>query len=183
MAHGSLDFDKTMENAISCDLNLAIQRWRENFASSPAFRGGDLYELESHLRDAVADLHGRGLSVEEAFLVATRRIGSGGSLEAEFAKVNQPTVWLDRALWMLIGVQVWGFVAGVLSVAARGALQLGLSGSGYDFSAHGPVLPVAMSVLAQLAGLGASLAVCWWLVVRKGQSSGKRVEQLSQYRK
>jgi hypothetical protein len=170
----------TQSNLINLDL--MVQRWRENLAASPAFRGGDLDELESHLRDAVADLHGRGLSVEEAFLVATRRMGGGGSLEAEFAKGNRPAVWLDRVLWMLIGVQAWGFVVGILSVSTRGLLFLGLSGSGYDYAAHGPVVPVALAVLMQLVGLGASMAVCWWLMVCKGQSSGKWIEPLFQHR-
>src|ERR1017187_9086718 len=99
-----------MENQTSFDLNLAIQRWREELGQSPAFHSENLNELESHLCDSIATLQTRGLSAEEAFIIATRRIGKGGSLEMEFAKVNRRTVWLDRALWMLIGVQIWGLM-------------------------------------------------------------------------
>lgn len=171
-----------MENATTFDLNLAIQHWREDFAASPVFRDGDLDELEFHLRDSVASLQARELSAEEAFWVAAKRVGSGGGLEAEFAKVNRPAVWLDRMLWMLIGIQLWGCVAGFLNAVARSALCLVFTGSGYDYSAHGQVIPVALSVLFQLAGLGASLAVCWWLVVRRGQSPGQGIERLFQHR-
>ena len=52
-----------METTTSFDLNRAIQSWRENLAQSPAFRGENLNELESHLRDSVATWQARGLSV------------------------------------------------------------------------------------------------------------------------
>jgi len=28
-------------------------------------------------------------------------------MHTEFAKVNNQSVWLDRFLWMLLGVQIW----------------------------------------------------------------------------
>jgi len=96
-----------MENPTSFDLNLTIQRWRENLGQSPAFRSENLNELESHLRDSIATLQTRGLSSEEAFMVAAKRIGKGGALETEFAKVNAQAVWFDRLLWMVIGLQCW----------------------------------------------------------------------------
>jgi hypothetical protein len=92
------------------DLNLAIQHWRETLAQSPAFRSENLNELESHLRDSVASLQTRGLSEEEAFLIASRRIGDGKQLENEFGKINRRAMWADRVLWMLVGFQFWRFV-------------------------------------------------------------------------
>jgi hypothetical protein len=95
-----------MESPTSFDLNLAIEQWRENLAQSPALRRENLDELESHLRDSTATLQTRGLSAEEAFLVAAKRTGISNSLNEEFAKVNGQAIWLDRLLWMLIGAQV-----------------------------------------------------------------------------
>lgn len=69
-------------------LNRAIERWRENLGQSSAFRSEDLAELETHLRDSIAELEGRGLSSEEAFMVASGRIGGAPALEVEFGKVN-----------------------------------------------------------------------------------------------
>ena len=55
-----------METTPGFDLTAAVARWREAFSAVPSVRAPDLDELESHLRDAVADLEGRGLSAEEA---------------------------------------------------------------------------------------------------------------------
>jgi hypothetical protein len=167
-----------MENPTSFDLNRTMQSWRENLAQSPAFRGENLDELESHLRDSVATFETRGLSAEEAFLVATRRIGASSALEPEFGKVNQPTIWLDRFFWMLIGLQVWGFISGISGVLVRNALFFGLNGAGYDFKAHGNTLTVTLLTLVYLAGFAGSLALCWWVFYRKGQRFGRWLARL-----
>ena len=169
-----------MENPTSFDLNLAIQQWRETLAQSPAFRSENLDELESHLRDSTAVLQTRGLSAEEAFMVATKRMGKRGSLETEFGKVNGQAVWLDRILWMLIGVQVWGLVSGVVSSVVRGALSFGLAGANFDFTSHGRAIPVVLFTLVQLLAIVGSLAICWWLIVRKGQNFGAWIGRLLQ---
>ncbi len=162
-----------METTTSFDLNHAIQSWRENLGQSPAFSSENLDELELHLRDSTTTLQSRGLSVEEAFLVATKRIGRGASLEAEFGKVNGTAVWLDRLFWMLICYQVWGFVSGVIGLITRNALSFGLIGAGYDFKSHGHTIPVTLFTLVHLAGFACSLALCWWLFCRKGQRLGR----------
>jgi hypothetical protein len=161
-----------METTTPFDLNRAIQHWREDLAQSPAFHSDNLNELESHLRDSIAALRTRGLSADEAFIVATRRIGKGGLLEAEFAKVNAQTMWLDRILWMLIGVQVWGFISGAIGLLAQNALLFGLRGAGYDFKMQGVVVTVTLIALLNLAGFAGSLALCWWLFCRNGQRLG-----------
>ena len=107
-----------METATPFDLNQEIQRWRETLGQSPAFRSENLYELETHLRDSIAVLQRQGLSAEESFLVAVKRLGKTGSLEAEFAKQNAQSIWLDRALWMLIGAQIWS-LASILTNSLR----------------------------------------------------------------
>lgn len=114
-----------MENTASFDLNRAIQNWRENLGQSPAFRSENLYELETHLRDAIVTLRGSGLSDEEAFIIAAKRLGKSSHLEAEFAKQNSRSVWLDRALWILLGAQLWG-LANVFSFSLQTFLQAAL---------------------------------------------------------
>jgi len=78
-----------MGHTMQFDLNTAVQRWRDTLSQSSQFRTEDLAELESHLRDAVVRLQGQELSEEEAFLIATRRIGSMQQLETEFEKINR----------------------------------------------------------------------------------------------
>jgi hypothetical protein len=167
-----------METTTSFDLNRAIQQWRETLAQSPAFRSENLHELQGHLRDSVAGLEARGLSAEEAFMIATKRIGRVDSLEAEYGKVNGGIVWLDRTLWMLIGLQVWGFVSGLLFAISSGAVSLGLVGGKFDFAAHGRTLPIVLFAVVRLLALAGSLALCWWLIVGKGQRLGSRIERL-----
>lgn len=87
-----------------------------------AFRSENLYELETHLRDSIATLQHQGLTENESFLVAVKRMGRNGLLEAEFAKQNSRAVWLDRALWILLGAQLWG-LANVLSFSMQTFLQ------------------------------------------------------------
>jgi hypothetical protein len=114
--------DDLMESHTSFDLTAAIQRWRENLAESPNFIGDDLDELESHLQDSVRELAARGLSPEEAFSIAIRRIGPGQGLAAEFARVNGNTLWIDRLLWMVLGAV---FVAVVRSLFESMVLLMG----------------------------------------------------------
>jgi len=116
MDDGPRNTEQPMEPTTPFDLNQAIQRWREDLGQSPAFRSENLFELESHLRDSVATLQRQGLSDEEALLVATKRLGTAASLESEFAKRNVQLVWLDRALWVLVGVQLWGLATGISHV-------------------------------------------------------------------
>jgi len=123
-------------------------------------------------------LQTRGLLAEEAFMVATRRIGKGSSLENEFRKVNGRTIWLDRMLWMLIGVQVWGLVTGLIGSVARNALLWGCASIHYDYKEHGLTLPIALFSLVQMLVIAASIVFCWWLMVRRGGRLGARLAPL-----
>ncbi|MGO8700907.1 MAG: permease prefix domain 1-containing protein [Limisphaerales bacterium] len=97
-----------MEKPTPFDLNEAIRRWQQNLGASPAFKADNLEELASHLRASVQKLMADGISEEEAFQIATQRIGERGSLEREFAKVN-PAV--NRSLpvilfWIVAGIYI-----------------------------------------------------------------------------
>lgn len=108
-----------MENPTPFDLNQAIQQWRERLSSAPAFRGSDVDELEDHLRDTTSSLMLRGLSAQESFWVAQHRLGSDNLLTGEFSKTNQAQIWLDRALWMVIG----SLSLGTLSTIAHSVIR------------------------------------------------------------
>jgi len=151
-------------------MNCAIQRWRESLAESPAFRCENLDELESHLRDSIATLQAGGLSPDEGFLIATRRIGSEEFLKSEFGKANRHGVWLERALWMLIGIQFWSSVSGTIASSTRGAVSFALMS--YDFNTYGRVIPTMLYVFANLSGFAVSLVICWWLIFKRGSSLG-----------
>jgi len=109
------------------DLNRAIQQWRDDLAQSPTFRSENLHELEAHLRDSTTGLQSRGLSEEEAFLVAARRLGNPDLLGREFGKLNRSAVWETRVLWMLAGMLVFAMGSDLASVVSSALM---FSGSG-----------------------------------------------------
>jgi len=78
-----------MENISEFDLNASVRLWLEKLAQSPHFRNENVAEMETHVRDSITRLQSQGLSAEESFLIAIRRVGSVEKLEPEFAKVNR----------------------------------------------------------------------------------------------
>ncbi len=115
-----------MENNTLFDLNEALGEWRQRMANAPAFTPENLRELEAHLKDSMVKLQSAGLSVEESFQIATRRLGSIETLENEFGKVNVERVWLERAFWMLAGLQVYVLASSLARVAAQAMPGIGL---------------------------------------------------------
>ena len=165
MADRSHHVHTIMENQTAFDLNRQIQQWRENLGRSPAFRPENLNELEAHLRDSIGWLQARGLTADEAFLVATRRVGPDGALAAEFGKVNRREVWLRRLLWMLVGLQLWEVLFGFMtSLAGMGSMYV-LAGWLKAVPDHQVLPAMVVSGGGQLLALAASVGICWWLVV------------------
>jgi hypothetical protein len=68
------------------DLNAAIEGWRNELAAQRNLSPDASRELETHLQDSIAVLQERGLSEEEAFLVARKRIGELPLLNREFKR-------------------------------------------------------------------------------------------------
>ena len=75
------------------ELESQIRKWRDHLRATGTVGAQDLEELESHLRDSVDDLTGRGVSTEEAFLVSIRRMGDAQALSHEYAKISTESVW------------------------------------------------------------------------------------------
>src|SRR5688500_11051119 len=75
-----------------------IAEWRAYVAKSPAVDGRDVDELEAHLRDQIAELDAAGLSADEAFLVAVKRMGDLDSLSREFAREHSGRLWKQLVL-------------------------------------------------------------------------------------
>jgi hypothetical protein len=164
-----------METKTAFHLNTAIQRWREQLSQSPHFRPENLDELETHLRDSVAAFQAKALSEEEAFLVATRRLGGAPALEPEFAKVNGQGVWMNRLLWMLVGAQLWPMVRTCAGTVADTTVIGSLLGLGWDLKlpkGDPGVLsvPVVLLALANFLALAGCIAAFWWGLRRKGKN-------------
>src|SRR4029453_14785565 len=75
-----------------------IAEWRTYVATAPGVNGRDVDELEDHLRQQIADLNGAGLTADEAFLVAVKRMGDLDSLSREFAREHSGRLWKQLVL-------------------------------------------------------------------------------------
>jgi hypothetical protein len=75
-----------------------IAEWRAYVAKAPAVEGRDVDELEVHLRDQIVELAAAGLSADEAFLVAVKRMGDLDSLSREFAREHSGRLWKQLVL-------------------------------------------------------------------------------------
>ena len=74
-------------------LEAQIAQWREYLRRRQAFHGSDIEELEGHLREQLTALSEAGLTGEEAFLVAVKRMGSLDALSREFARAHSERLW------------------------------------------------------------------------------------------
>jgi hypothetical protein len=70
-----------------------IAEWRMFVAGAPAVNGHDVDELEDHLRHQIAELNAAGLTDDEAFLVAVKRIGDLDAVSREFAREHSDRLW------------------------------------------------------------------------------------------
>jgi len=164
-----------METPSQFDINGAISQWRGNLANSPALRAENLNELESHLRDSIATLQTTGLSAEEAFLIAARRIGKSHQLESEFGKLNRNSIWFERILWMLLGLQLWPIVQGLVSGTIGYIFELGWRKMFPQSFEEGAVWPVFFSVFFQMLALLVAAGLAW-IVLKKSGALVKRIK-------
>jgi hypothetical protein len=75
-----------------------IAEWRAYVAKAPVLNGHDVDELEAHLRDQIAELDAAGLTADEAFLVAVKRMGDLDTLSREFAREHRGRLWKQLVL-------------------------------------------------------------------------------------
>ncbi len=81
------------EAGSSDSLEGQIEQWRSYLRRRQAIRPVDVEELEDHLRGEVAGLRGAGLSENEAFLVAVKRLGALDAISNEFAREHSERLW------------------------------------------------------------------------------------------
>lgn len=75
-----------------------IGEWRAAVVRGRAVDEADADELEGHLREQISDLETAGLSGEEAFLIAVRRLGEVDLITAEFAREHGDRLWRQLAM-------------------------------------------------------------------------------------
>jgi hypothetical protein len=111
-----------------------IAEWRAYVESAPGVNGHDVDELEDHLRHQIAELTAAGLTADEGFLIAVKRLGDVDGLSREFAREHSGRLWKQ-----LLGSSddsparssdSW-FEALVFAVAAAVAIQVARLAAGF----------------------------------------------------
>ncbi len=130
-------------------LDESIEKWKIKLVNSNSFTNSDIAELESHLLDEMDSLKEKELTEEEAFYIASNRLGSVELLSSEFSKVNTKTLYLKRVMWLLAGYLLISFIENVI----RTLSFLLTSGFYAIFDFHKNIftyLPLGISIILSL---------------------------------
>ncbi|WP_238006849.1 permease prefix domain 1-containing protein [Dactylosporangium sp. AC04546] len=142
------------------ELEAQFAQWRAYVQGRRELRAADAEELEDHLRGSVEQLMATGLSADEAFLVAVKRMGSLDALSREFAREHSERLWKQLVLTGEPGAPTTGRrdLAVMVGCAAGAALSVKVpSLFGVDFVEDGVFYARNMSLFA-LPWLAAFLA-------------------------
>jgi len=150
------------------DLESQIRKWRRHVQSTGSLGVQDVEELESHLRDSIDELTGRGVSVEEAFIVSIRRMGDARALDHEFAKVSTESIW-RQLLVPAADEDARRKQRTEITVVLLLALLGGLLGKIPALFGH-PVAEESALIYARNAGLFAFAPVAIYLIWRRALS-------------
>ncbi len=80
------------------NLEAQIAEWRAYMHRRRELHHTDTEELEDHLRSRITELTEAGLRVDEAFLIAVKRMGSVDELSREFAREHSERLWKQLVL-------------------------------------------------------------------------------------
>ncbi len=157
-----------MEPHPKFELNEAVAGWRNALASTGSLSFDIMRELEEHLRDSISRLTAAEPTEEEAFLIATRRVGSPAALAAEFRRAKPYGVWVNWATAVLLGVQAANFLLQLVPVAAA-LLQVAVLRLLTPIQAgrflHQPFSPMMwLSPLLYVLIVQLLLSLCWRMV-------------------
>ena len=87
-----------MESTIDPSIEAQIREWRSYLLRRRTIHHIDVDELEDHLRSQILELGAAGLSGDESFLVAIKRIGGVNELSREFARERSSRLWKQLVL-------------------------------------------------------------------------------------
>ncbi|MEU8330785.1 permease prefix domain 1-containing protein [Micromonospora sp. NPDC048839] len=169
------------------ELEEQFAQWRRYVLRRRELQAVDADELEDHLRGSVDELVAAGLSPDEAFLVAVKRMGSLDDLSREFAREHSERLWKQlvlagdsggpvagtrsrRDLWVMLGCGA----GAVVSVKAPALFGLSLDDDGSFYARNATLFalpwlaaflawrrqarPAVLAVLVALFALGVAAA-------------------------
>ncbi|MFT3893451.1 MAG: hypothetical protein QM730_17625 [Anaerolineales bacterium] len=137
------------------NLEPAIENWRKELLAQESILPENIEEMEDHLRTSCLHLLKQGLSEDEAFFIAAKRLGASRKLNIEFRKVNTIALWVRRLQWMIIGFLLFQVFSGVWMLFTRASSEYLL------MFAKSPVPSGVLFIV-----LSACLPVILWLGLR-----------------
>jgi hypothetical protein len=133
-----------------------IAQWRAYVVNASGVNGHDVDELEDHLRHQIAELNAVGLTADEGFLIAVKRLGDMDSLSREFAREHSGRLWkqlLSSGDEEPAGESSGWFETLVFAVGAAVAIQVArLAAGAPDEEPNWLMRNVSLFVLPFLAG-------------------------------
>ena len=75
-----------------------IAEWRAYVVNAQGVNCQDVDELEDHLRQQITELNAAGLTADEGFLIAVKRLGDVDSMSREFAREHSDRLWKQLML-------------------------------------------------------------------------------------
>ena len=133
-----------------------IAQWRAFLRRRRAVEGPDVEEMEGHLRDRIAELVASGLALDEALLVAVKRMGSLDEISREFAREHSERLWKQLVVTPSAdesGRRARTEALVVLALAVGAALAIKLPELfGFHFGNGVVVRNISLLVLPLLAG-------------------------------
>jgi len=96
-----------MERNTEFNIQEQIDHWVSKIKSEPSFTESDSEELKSHFLDSIDKLKATGLNDEEAFLVASHRIGTTVDWEEDYSQANNQVIQMRRSVLILAGILVY----------------------------------------------------------------------------
>lgn len=133
------------------NLDTAITEWRRQMLAAGIKTPVPLEELESHLRDDIEQQVQSGLTAQQAFEIAVRRIGQAQSLKIEFKKVANTDKAQQRKR------------AGFVFAAILGSYSLAVA---WILSTHDLTFHERLSGFASVVAMLASVIVAWRIMPR-----------------
>ncbi|HEX8334735.1 MAG TPA: permease prefix domain 1-containing protein [Segetibacter sp.] len=84
----------------------SIDEYIDRIKSQGAITNSDAAELSAHLEDATSSLIQKGLSDQEAFMIASKRLGNEKVISEEYSKVNTTINTSKVWVYLLIGFNI-----------------------------------------------------------------------------
>ncbi len=98
---------RQIESNIGFNIQNQIDIWIGKIKSEPSITEADSEELRSHFLDMIDQLKEKGFDDEEAFWIASRRMGTASDWAEEYREINSPILQIRTSALIMAGVLVY----------------------------------------------------------------------------